>query len=170
MLAVWAVFSIWQPCLFNDKMSGICTVLPVTWMKPVKLYVAYIHAFITHICMSEIWHICPIWWANLFLHLLHYVGNSDNVDLWYVRIPIDQKFWCWKSNMSEILKHRNSNTSEIPIFQTFWYIGLPKILICQTFQYIDNSAILKFQYFGILILLMHQKFQYIGHFDMSKFR
>ena len=48
----------------------MCTVPLVEWLVPVTSCVAYICTYTPYICILNIWHIwhiCPIWWAYLFL-------------------------------------------------------------------------------------------------------
>ena len=74
MLTLEAIFGIWQPDFIHSHIYiwSICyivqwyvlsmfTVLLVAWLMPVTSCVVYICAYIPYICMSSIWHICPIW-------------------------------------------------------------------------------------------------------------
>ena len=48
-------------------MSNICAVLLVVWLMPVTLYVAYICAYISHICMSNIHNMAGIFVSGTYL-------------------------------------------------------------------------------------------------------
>ena len=52
---------------------SIYTVFLVSWLMPVTLYVAYIFISICHICPSNIWHMCQIWWGSFLL--AHFCNN-----------------------------------------------------------------------------------------------
>ena len=62
--------AMWQQYLFSDTCQNMCAVPIVTWLIAVILYMACMYIYIFHTGLSNIWHtwhICPIWWAHLFL-------------------------------------------------------------------------------------------------------
>ena len=167
-------------------MSNICTVLLITWLMSVTSYVPYICAFIPiHQCqkfgMYGIHahvggHIC-------FWQIFYYIGNSNTLvilmmtEYWYMKISS-----VWNANLSEILIHRNSNTSETPIHWTFSDSDMPVVqyvimsihLKCDNSDISDTSEIeihwkYRFQnsdYSNMLESLMNWKFQYVSNSAM----
>ena len=92
MLAMWAIFGMWQPYLFSD-ICQMCTVLLVTSLMSVTLHVAYICTYILHICKSciwHIWHICPICGHICFRQVWQWHGKKKIwlVVFWHIHTKI----------------------------------------------------------------------------------